>query len=503
MTKLQLVAALSVTFTISAACNFKPAPVQAVSEQAGCPSTSELPNLNPGGISPEAISYLKRYAIPTNEPEFCAYLQRLQTEHESKIEDGLIDMMGDYFWSTQTIETGYSFSYKLGSPEKPIPQIIQDRASSEDEMADRFMAAIDSDPDPKRKALFDSLIQKLSAADKVSRKEGVRRLMKLIFDKSWIFNSEFQQAAREVSRDDNYGFVGRGLRTTTPIVLSALVDRFINSNVGKQVLPENISNVLIIGPGLQFSDPDVGQAFPQQSHEPFTLMDSLLRSGKAKFANLRVDLLDINRRVVEHFQDVTSRNSPYVLHIVMNREENAARIPLGVLDYGQSTFGTALPGAGSSMPVQEKSRRPSRGKLEPAEILSRSLTIPPAVVKKLHPFYGDMTTTDLGGIALKSGKKYDAIFCFDTLVYLNETERMLAGVNIREALAENGVFVTDNRFDTDTGERPGRRGDPEKPSVPIFSKSYFEMVADYNEDGTNMGPIQNSGRRTIVYRRGK
>ena len=36
-------------------------------------------------------------------------------------------MMGDYFWTTQTIETGYLFSYKLGSPGKEIPKVILDR----------------------------------------------------------------------------------------------------------------------------------------------------------------------------------------------------------------------------------------------------------------------------------------------------------------------------------------------------------------------------------------
>ena len=103
-----------------------------------------------------------------------------------------------------------------------------------------------------------------------------------------------------------------------------------------------------------------------------------------------------------------------------------------------------------------------------------------------------MTTTDLRKLNSATDTKYDAIFCFNTLIYLDEKERMLAGINIREALAENGVFVTDNRFVKQQGGTA---------AAPIFDSSFLNMVADYNEDDTNMGPIENPGRRTIVYRR--
>jgi hypothetical protein len=115
-------------------------------------------------------------------------------------------------------------------------------------------------------------------------------------------------------------------------------------------------------------------------------------------------------------------------------------------------------------------------------------------VKIFHAFEGDMTTTDFRKLASPTDTKYDAIFCFNTLIYLDEKERMLAGVNIREALSDSGVFVTDNRFVKQQGGAA---------ASPIFDTSYLNMVADYNEDDTNMGPIENPGRRTIVYRRGK
>src|SRR5262249_17906443 len=147
-------------------------------------------NLSFTTLSPEALSYIKNYALPSNAAEFCDYLERLKRGHQAAVEEGLFDMVGDYFFSTQTIETGYFFSYKLGG--KQIPKIISDRAASEDQMVDRFMAAVDKDPDVKRKALLENLAQKISAPEKLPRKEQFRKLMMVIFEKSWVFKAEFQ-----------------------------------------------------------------------------------------------------------------------------------------------------------------------------------------------------------------------------------------------------------------------------------------------------------------------
>src|SRR5438552_4975284 len=240
---------------LSATCSGEPA----------CVSPSGPANLSLTSVSPEALGYIKKYSLPANAAEFCAYLDRLKKQHQTAVEEGLIDMVGDYFFSTQNIETDYFLSYKYGAPAKPIPQIILDKATKEDQIVDRFMIAVDKDSDPKRKALLEDLAQKVSAPEKLGRRERFQKLTKVLFEKSWVFKPQFQQTARQVDRDDNYNFVGRGLRTTRPIFVSALVDHFITTRVGKDALPPKINRMLIIGPGLQFSDPDLGEEIPQES----------------------------------------------------------------------------------------------------------------------------------------------------------------------------------------------------------------------------------------------
>ena len=92
-------------------------------------AAGRLPNLELKDISADALPYMKRYAVPiTNGAAFSSYLERIQHEHEIKVEEGLPDMMGDYFLTTQKIETGYYFTYKIGSPGREMPQVIRDRA---------------------------------------------------------------------------------------------------------------------------------------------------------------------------------------------------------------------------------------------------------------------------------------------------------------------------------------------------------------------------------------
>src|SRR2546422_9727199 len=141
-----------------------------------CPSIArQFPNLDLKTISADVLPYLRKYSLPAADgAAFCRYLERIQHDHEVKVEEGLLDMMGDYFLTTQKIETGYYFSYKIGYPGREIPRVILDGSSSESEQADLFLKAIDSDSDAARKVLFEKQIKNLSISN---RREGALKLI--------------------------------------------------------------------------------------------------------------------------------------------------------------------------------------------------------------------------------------------------------------------------------------------------------------------------------------
>ncbi|PYS53082.1 MAG: hypothetical protein DMG13_14000 [Acidobacteria bacterium] len=508
-----VLAALFTSVFLYAGCNFNAAPeksstssktpttVSFKKEDLPCPSiVRKLPNLELKDISTDAVPYLARYSLPAADGvAFCRYLERIQHDHEVKIEEGLVDMMGDYFLATQKIETGYFFSYKVRNRE--IPKIIRDGASSESEQADLFLKAIDSDPDAARKALLEKQIKDLSSSN---RKEGVLKLIQFLFKESWAFNPTVQQyLASENYHDDSYGFVDRGLRTTSYSHMGATVELFLNSDItgfppeykstleaARKRLPEKAKRILILGPGLDFSNPELGEEIPQQSYEPFAIMDLLLKSKRSDFEDIKIDLFDISPRVEQHWEGLLkSANQGHAYRLTLVVGGNRLSDEISYVTH----FGDSLPGVSSSEISRKESRRPAPRTLDPDSVSVRSLTIPASVVKKFHPFQGDLTTTDLEKLALENGGKYDVIFCFNTMEYLNETERALAGINIRESLAENGVFITDNRFETDLGERPKQPRKDTSAAKPIFEPAFFEMVTD----------VINASRHMVIYRKGQ
>ena len=466
-----------------------------------CPSiVRQFPNLDLKTISADALPYLKKYFLPAADgAAFCRYLERIQHDHEVKVEEGLLDMMGDYFLTTQKIETGYYFSYKIGSPDREIPRVILDGASSESEQADLFLRAIDSDSDAARKALFEKQIKNLSLSN---RREGALKLIRLLFEKSWVFNPRVQQyLGSDNYRDDSYGFVDRGLRTTSYAHMGTTLDSFFNRSTPEasaKLVPERAKRVLIVGPGLDFSHPELGEGIPQQSYEPFAILDILLKSKRSDFEDIKIDLFDISPRVVEHWEDLlksANQGKPYRLTLVSGSAmlRGGNQVSNEITTSYIAHFGDSLPGVTSEISTR-RSRRPVPRTLDPDSVSLRSLTIPASVVKRFRPFQGDLTTTDLQTLALTNGGKYDLIFCFNTMEYLNETERALAGINLRASLAENGVFITDNRFETDLGERPQQPRKDAPAAKPIFEPSFFEMA----DDVTTV-----TGRHVVIYRKGR
>jgi len=320
-------------------------------------------------------------------------------------------------------------------------------------------------------------------------------------EKSWVFNPEIQKyLGSESYHDDSYVFVDRGLRTTSYAHMGATLDSYLNRpgvEASTTRFPEKAKRVLIIGPGLDFSHPELGEEVPQQSYEPFAILDILLKSKSSDFEGIHVDLFDISPRVVEHWEDLVrsaNRGKPARLFLVSGPAMLRGGNPSSkdVITSYIAHFGNSFPGVTSEISTK-RSRRPVPRTLDPDSVSLRTLTIPSAVVKKFHPFQGDLTTTHLEKLAARNGGKYDLIFCFNTLEYLNEAERALAGINIRESLSANGIFVTDNRFETDLGERPQRLQKPGSAAKPIFEASFFEMAADVTTV---------TGRHIVIYRRG-
>ena len=93
-------------------------------------------------------------------------------------------------------------------------------------------------------------------------------------------------------------FRTRGLSLDTSLVANYSVEQALAAIKARGLLaPGAVRRVAIIGPGLDFADKDVGlDGYPQQTLQPFGVLDALDRLGLAPSSGAEIVALDINPR---------------------------------------------------------------------------------------------------------------------------------------------------------------------------------------------------------------
>src|SRR5262249_7440081 len=113
-------------------------------------------------------------------------------------------------------------------------------------------------------------------------------------------------------------FRNRGLSSDTSLMPNFAIDRSLASLKAKGLLsPKSVRRVAVIGPGLDFTDKQDGYAFyPQQTIQPFAVIDSLLRLGLAAPGDLQVATLDISTRINDHLNGARARAARGISYVV-------------------------------------------------------------------------------------------------------------------------------------------------------------------------------------------
>src|SRR5205085_5039047 len=104
-------------------------------------------------------------------------------------------------------------------------------------------------------------------------------------------------------------FRTRGLSSDTTLLPNYALEEALKAIQGRGLLTTgNVRRVAIIGPGLDFTDKQEGYDFyPQQSIQPFAIVDTLLRLGLAQPETLQVTTFDLSPRVNDHLARARQR----------------------------------------------------------------------------------------------------------------------------------------------------------------------------------------------------
>lgn len=228
----------------------------------------------------------------------------------------------------------------------------------------------------------------------------------------------------------------RGLSVDTSLLPNFALEETLRSLVAKNVLKrESVQRIAVIGPGLDFVDKRDGYDFyPQQTIQPFAVIDAVLRLGLGRPADLRVITLDLNAAVNAHMAKLVEngrRGRPYLIQLP---RDNSADWSPAAISYWQH-FGELVGKPTEPLPVPETL----------PNVALRAVAIRPDVATDVEP-------RDLNIVAERidfpKGEGFDLIVATNILVYYDTFQQALAMSNIAHMMNSNGIFLANNPLPT-------------------------------------------------------
>lgn len=259
-------------------------------------------------------------------------------------------------------------------------------------------------------------------------------------------------------------FRSRGLSLDTSLVPNVALEQSLRQLLARGDLEAGtVRDVAVIGPGLDFSDKSSGYDFyPQQTLQPFALLDSLVRIGLAPdVGSVRVTTLDLSPRVNAHLAMMVrgaAAKQPYVIQLPL---DFAVRWTPDVVDYW-NVAGDRIGRVVSAPPIAG------------SDIRVRTITVPPEVVRQIQP-------EDLNIVVQRlDGRRFDLVVATNVFIYYDVLDQVLALANVGAMLAPGGFLLSNNAI-------------LELPTSPVRSVGYVTVrYSDRPDDGDHMVWYQRS-----------
>jgi hypothetical protein len=349
-------------------------------------------------------------------------------------EDSLLNFL--LFGTTFTrLPRALNDSAKIGGPAR-AGAIVGRRI---DEMADGIVAPGDNERLRFARQLVERAGVKPSAED---GREQVRLYLRQLMAR---VVGEMQRYARDVQSARSLNdpaaefaersrlFRARGLSSDTSILPDFAVEETLKAMVAKGALSAgNVRRVAIIGPGLDFTDKAEGYDFyPQQTMQPFALIDSLIRSGVAHQGDLQLTTFDLSPRINQHLEAARRRaadGANYKLELV----RDAGVAWHASLDGYWRRFGDRIGEA-------------AKGVQPPADagpVQTRAVRVRPGVVLSIVP-------QDLNIVLQRiepalERQPFDLIVATNIFVYYDAFEQSLGLLNVAAMLRPGGFLLSNN-----------------------------------------------------------
>jgi hypothetical protein len=245
--------------------------------------------------------------------------------------------------------------------------------------------------------------------------------------------AEYDAYARAQGPAQSVRFDDRGLSADTSILPGFAIEQALEALASAQLLAAgSVRRLAVVGPGLDFTDKREGYDFyPQQTLQPFAVIDSLLRRGLARSTDLGVTTFDLSQRVNEHLETARERaraGAQYALHLP--RATESGWVP-ALAAYWQR-FGDRI-----GEPLT-----PAAPPVTVAGVDVRAVRVLPALVLTVMPHDLNIVLQRLE--PLPASERFDLIIATNLLVYYDVFERSLALANVEKMLRPGGLFLANN-----------------------------------------------------------
>ncbi|MDP8983274.1 MAG: class I SAM-dependent methyltransferase [Acidobacteriota bacterium] len=219
----------------------------------------------------------------------------------------------------------------------------------------------------------------------------------------------------------------RGLSLDTSFPPNYAVEETLKALHESGQLPP-IRHAGVIGPGLDFTDKHEGYDFyPQQTLQPFALIDSLTRLGIARLPELSLAVFDLSPRLNAHLAAAVARARAGTGYVIQLPRDQTKPWEPGAAAWWErfgGEIGRSVPPVAVPAAIQG--------------VETRAVEIRPAAVLALRP-------ADLNIVCQHmAGDQFDLIVATNIFLYYDEFEQALALRNAAQMLRPGGLLISNN-----------------------------------------------------------
>jgi CheR methyltransferase-like protein len=377
-------------------------------------------------IAPADLGAELRERLPrasASEEAFREYVASLRRETARRERDGEYEhlvyylLQSRHFTDLPPIEpalSAYELLHAGPAPSPRAPDAVRRRVAD-------FVKAVAGSPSEPRLAWFKHLLQQERPAGTKLEDRLLceyARVMDFLYAKEFLAQARKDPQEREAYLASLYQT--RGHSTDTQVEAGFAVYQALA--VLKARGAAQLERVLIVGPGLDFAPrTDLLDAFPPQSYQPFAVADALIGLGLADAQRLRVDCVDVNQRVLDHFRG--QRGAAPRLRLVSG-------IPLRGDASLDAEFRDYFERLGRSIGEDEPLAQPLPGRL------GKSLSVRKQIASRI-----DADRLDIVTERYAPSPGYDLVVVTNVLGYFDPAQQALALANIESMLKQGGRLI--------------------------------------------------------------